>query len=35
MVTTYTLDMSYAAPGVYLVRLGTRKEGRVKRIIVH
>ena len=30
----YTLDMSYAAPGVYLVRLGTRDEGRVKRIIV-
>lgn len=32
---SYTLDMSYVAPGVYLVRLGTREEGRVKRILVH
>lgn len=31
---TYQLDMSYAAPGVYLVRFGTRKVGRVERIIV-
>lgn len=30
----YQLDMSHAATGVYLVRLGTRKVGRVKRIIV-
>ena len=30
----YTLDMSYAAPGVYLVRMGTREEGKVQRIIV-
>ncbi len=30
----YMLDMSYAATGVYLVRVGTRNEGRVKRIIV-
>lgn len=30
----YLLDMSYAAPGVYLVRVGTRNEGKVKRIIV-
>lgn len=30
----YSLDMSYAATGVYLVRVGTRNEGRVKRIIV-
>lgn len=30
----YNLDMSYAATGVYLVRVGTRKEGKVKRIIV-
>lgn len=30
----YELDMSYAAPGVYLVRLGTRKVGKVARIIV-
>lgn len=32
---TYTLDMSYAAPGVYLVRMGTREEGKIKQIIVH
>ena len=31
----YLLDMSHAAPGVYLVRVGTREEGRVERIIVH
>lgn len=31
----YVLDMSYAAPGVYLVRVGTREEGRVERILVH
>lgn len=30
----YSLDMSYAPPGVYLVRMGTRLEGRVQRIIV-
>lgn len=30
----YDLDMSYVAPGVYLVRVGTRDEGRVKRIVV-
>ena len=30
----YTLDMSYVATGMYLVRVGTRKEGKVKRIIV-
>jgi len=30
----YELDMSYAAPGVYLVRFGTRKVGKVKRFIV-
>ena len=30
----YLLDMSHAAPGVYLVRVGTREEGRVERIIV-
>lgn len=30
----YNLDMSYVATGVYLVRVGTRKEGKVKRIIV-
>ncbi len=30
----YNLDMSYAAAGVYLVRVGTRKVGKVKRFIV-
>ena len=30
----YDLDMSYAAPGVYLVRVGTRDFGKVKRFIV-
>ena len=30
----YELDMSYAASGVYLVRLGTRDVGKVTRIIV-
>ncbi|MDT0687938.1 T9SS type A sorting domain-containing protein [Autumnicola psychrophila] len=30
----YDLDMSYAATGVYLVRVGTREFGKVKRFIV-
>lgn len=30
----YTLDMSYVASGVYLVRVGNAKYGKVKRIIV-
>lgn len=30
----YELDMSYAATGVYLIRLGTRKVGKVTRILV-
>ncbi|MBT8295520.1 MAG: T9SS type A sorting domain-containing protein, partial [Gramella sp.] len=30
----YELDMSYAAPGVYLVRVGTRDYGKVQRFIV-
>ncbi|MFV8225535.1 GEVED domain-containing protein [Christiangramia aquimixticola] len=30
----YELDMSYAAPGVYLLRVGTRKVGKVKRFLV-
>jgi len=30
----YKLDMSYAAKGMYLVRLGNKDNGRVKRIIV-
>lgn len=31
---TYHLDMSYAASGVYVVRMGTYKYGRVQKIIV-
>ncbi|MDT0677736.1 T9SS type A sorting domain-containing protein [Autumnicola musiva] len=31
---TYTFDMSYAAKGVYLLRVGTREAGKVKRFIV-
>lgn len=31
----YEFDMSYAASGVYLLRIGTRAVGRVKRFIVH
>lgn len=31
---TYHLDMSYAAAGVYVVRMGTHKYGRVQKIIV-
>lgn len=30
----YKLDMSYVAQGVYLVRVGNKQDGRVKRIIV-
>jgi hypothetical protein len=30
----YDFDMSYAAPGVYLVRLGSDKMGKVKKIVV-
>lgn len=30
----YELDMSYAAPGVYLLRVGNNKNGKVKRFIV-
>ena len=30
----YEFDMSYAATGVYLLRIGTRKVGIVKRFIV-
>ncbi len=30
----YELDMSYVASGVYLIRVGTRKVGKVKRILV-
>ena len=31
---TYDFDMSYAAPGVYLLRLGSDKFGKVKKIVV-
>jgi hypothetical protein len=31
---TYDIDMSYAAPGVYLVRLGTAEFSKIKRIVV-
>ncbi|MFZ6052030.1 GEVED domain-containing protein [Halocola ammonii] len=31
---TYTLDMSYAAAGAYLIRLGNEKGGKVTRIVV-
>ena len=30
----YNLDLSYAKPGAYIVRLGTSQYGKVKRIIV-
>jgi hypothetical protein len=30
----YELDMSHVPTGVYLVRVGTREEGKVKRIVV-
>ncbi len=30
----YDLDMSYAKPGAYIIRLGNRQYGKVKRIIV-
>lgn len=30
----YKLDMGYVAKGVYLVKVGNKKDGRVKRIIV-
>lgn len=30
----YDLDMSYASPGVYLVRLGNEQGGKIKRIVV-
>lgn len=33
-IYSYDLDMSHVATGVYLVRVGTRNVGKVKRIIV-
>ncbi len=32
---TYHLDMSYAASGVYIVRMGTYKYGKVQKIVIH
>jgi hypothetical protein len=31
---SYDIDMSYAAPGVYLVRIGSDRYGKVKKIVV-
>jgi len=31
---SYDIDMSYAKPGIYLVRLGSESFGKVKRIVV-
>ncbi|NOU46433.1 MAG: T9SS type A sorting domain-containing protein [Bacteroidales bacterium] len=31
---TYPLDLSYAKPGVYIVRVGTHQYGKVKKIVV-
>jgi hypothetical protein len=31
----YRLDLSYAEPGAYIVRLGSAQYGKVKKIIVH
>jgi len=31
----FDFDMSYAKPGIYLVRLGSEKIGKVKKIIVN
>lgn len=31
---TYNLDLSYAKPGAYIIRLGTSQYGKVKKIIV-
>ena len=31
---SYDLDMSYATPGVYIIRLGNSKFGNTKKIIV-
>jgi hypothetical protein len=33
-VYTYPLDMSYATPGVYLVRIGNARFGKTQRIVV-
>jgi hypothetical protein len=31
---TYPLDMSYATSGVYIIRMGTHKYGKVKKLII-
>lgn len=31
---SYPLDMSYAAPGVYILRFGNQYEGKVRRLVV-
>ena len=33
-VYEYDLDMSYAKPGAYIIRLGNQRYGKVKKIIV-
>ena len=33
-IFSYEFDMSYAAPGVYLVRLGNDEFGMIKKIVV-
>ncbi|HOI32247.1 MAG TPA: GEVED domain-containing protein, partial [Bacteroidales bacterium] len=32
---TYPLDMSYASPGVYIIRMGTHKYGKVKKLVIN
>lgn len=32
---SYPLDMSYASPGVYLVRIGNTRFGEIKRIVIN
>jgi len=31
---TYDIDMSYAQPGVYIIRFGSDTYGKIKKIIV-
>lgn len=31
---SYVIDMSYAAPGVYIVRMGTHKYGKVSKLVI-
>lgn len=32
---SYIIDMSYASPGVYIVRMGTHKYGKVSKLVIH